>query len=168
MTWWAWVFLAASMIRGRSKLGSPRPMLADAVSLKVRSGLEDGGDLGAERVERHLAEVAAVHPDPARLRVEQPGQEADQGLLAVLVSAHQGGLGAGGDLQRDPFQEPPAGRPLDPRTFSSTIRSESGGRNFASGTWSSSGRRSRNPATAAEALAARRRSRSIRPQQSIG
>ena len=48
-------------------------------------GLQHGGDLGANRVERDFAEVVAVDQDAAGPRVEQPGDQAGQGELGIVV-----------------------------------------------------------------------------------
>ncbi len=56
-------------------------------------GLEDHGDLGANRVEGRLAEVRSVDPDAARLGVDQPRDQAGQRELRVLLLAEQGRTG---------------------------------------------------------------------------
>ncbi len=54
-------------------------------------GLEHGGDLGADRVECRFAKIAAIDQHPAGLGVGQPGDEASQGQLRIVVESHQGG-----------------------------------------------------------------------------
>ena len=76
-------------------------------------GLEHGRDLGADRLERHVAEVVAVDPDPADLRVDQAGDQADQGVLGVLVQAHDRRPRPGRDLGRDAFEQHPARAALE-------------------------------------------------------
>ena len=62
---------------------------------------------------RHVAKVVAVDQDPAGPGVEQPGDQADQGELGVVVLSHDGGAGAGGDLERDPLEQPAARSALE-------------------------------------------------------
>ena len=69
-------------------------------------GLQDGGDLGANRVDSDVAEVVAVDQDAAGPRVDQAGNQAGQGELRVVVLAHDGGARAGGDLDRDTLEQP--------------------------------------------------------------
>ena len=76
-------------------------------------GLQDGGDLSADRVEGHVAEVVAVDQDAAGPGVDQPGDQADQGELRVVVLSHDGGAGAGRDLDRDALEQPAARAALE-------------------------------------------------------
>ena len=76
-------------------------------------GLQDGGDLSANRVDRDVAQVVAVDQDAAGPRIEQSGNQADQGQLRVVVLSHDGGARAGGNLDRDSLEQPAPGAALE-------------------------------------------------------
>ena len=105
MKWWAWVSLAASMIRGRVFIGSPRPILTSTESVKTRSAWRTVATWARIESNVDVAEVVAVDQDAAGPGVDQPGDQADQGELGVVVLAHDGGARPGGDLDRDVVEQ---------------------------------------------------------------
>ena len=48
----------------------------------------------------------AVDQDAAGSGIDQSGDQADQGELGIFVLSHDGGAGTGGDLERDPLEQP--------------------------------------------------------------
>ena len=73
---------------------------------KDQVGLQDGGDLSTHRFECDVAEVMAVDQDAAGPGIEQSRDQADQGELGIFVLSHDGGAGIGGDLDRNPLEQP--------------------------------------------------------------
>ena len=91
MKWWACASLAASMIRGRVFIESPRPILTRTESVKTRSACKTVATWARTDSRVDVAEVVAVDQDAAGSGIEQPGDQADQGELGIFVLAHDGG-----------------------------------------------------------------------------
>ena len=77
-------------------------------------GLEHRGDLGADRLEGRLAEVAAVDPHPARLRGRSAGGSGRPGpASSPPAGPRMRRPGPGGDLDRDVVEQDAAGPALE-------------------------------------------------------
>ena len=59
---------------------------------------------GAVRLQSHGGEVAAVHPDPAPVRLQEGGRQAGQGGLSRSGTPHQRRHASGGSFEAHPLQ----------------------------------------------------------------
>src|SRR5262249_49778339 len=76
-------------------------------------GLQEHGNLCAQRFERHFAKIQAVYANMTLLRVDEARNHAYKSMFGVVVESQHGGLGACGDRGSNTTEQGSACRSLD-------------------------------------------------------